>query len=558
MGRFRRFSIREWKGLNEGESPFELEKGELLIARNVWQRGGAIGTRPGTEREGSGEDYNARISGNHAIQGIHEFRRALDVSRTLVVVANGDIYSDDSTIVTSAGITITADPTTGGLDNRWTFAEHADALYAAGGADGDNVWRWTGSGAAAVVIFRNAAAGDIDAKYIFQKWNRGFLGGMNGTDPEDNGMVVRYSALNDMTTWPVANTFGGTSAIGGLSSYGDEFITGFSEFTDNEGDWLLVLTNKRIYSVTETTDPFNPFFVGRRGAIANGCVHQRAFVSLGLDSGDAIYLSRHGIHSLRQSQQFGSKEDRFLSWKIRVTFDNLNHTRLAQTVGAYWKEQGLILFAVPSGSNLTNDTILALDVKGVREITAETARWYIWHLGGSSAAIRSIVSMVPVRDPTNNLWHIYAGNEFGDVFRLARDVTSDFDGPAGYAVEFQTHDDDAEAPGVRKGLGDVYVALQPGGDYSPTLRVVYDHGRRTSTQKPLNMPFSTALWDQATWDVDEWSIENPTVRDKVYGTGSGDAFAFNFSHTGAGEPFYVSSLDYQLRAIGETADIGGV
>jgi hypothetical protein len=542
--RWQAIQIAEWHGLNEDENPNTLQLGELLVAENVWRLGGTIGTRPGTVRDPDG-DYDAAISGAPAVTGLFEFRRSFDSARVLVAVAGSNLYSTDSTTFTGA-VTVTA-----GQDNLWTFAEHKDQVFAAGGANGDSLWRWTGTGNAAAVTLQSdtnadgVADANVDAKFIFQKWNYGFLAGMNGSVPDDNPMTVRYSALGDMTSWPIGNTIGGSSAIGGLSAYGGEFTTGLAEHTDNQGDWLLILTNRKLYSVLQTSNPLSPFFIDSE--IANGCVSQAAFVNLGTDSGDSIYLSEDGIHSLRQSQQHGARQDRFLSWKIRTTFRSLRRDRLKYASGAYDPDHGIVVFLVTTGANTAHDLLLVLDVKGQDEVTAENARWYRWRLSGISA--NRVVSARGVDGKRG----IYLGTTNGNVLRFTLDRFDDL--TVGYVARLQTHHDDLGAPGVVKVLGDIYMQLQPGGDYNPRVRAVFDFGQSPTESIPLDMQVgSEPSWGAISWNEFAWSSTNTTQRERVPGWGAGETISLEIVHAGTNQPFRIASLTYEARALGRGAE----
>ena len=540
MARFQAARIIDFRGLNEDANLNALGPEELPDALNCWRDEDRFGTRPGTERETTAVgNYDAAISGTPALQGLFEFLDR-NASGNLISVAGGDVRTDDTTILnkTTNSVTISS-----GADNKWTFGVHRNNLYAAGGADGDHIWRWDGTNPLTVVTFQNSSAAAIDAKFLFSKWNYGFLAGMNGTAVEDNPMVGRYSALNDLDTWPVANTIGGTSAIGGLSSYGNEEITGFGEYTDNQGDWLLVLTNRRIYSFVQLPSALTPFAMD--DVIPNGCVHQHAFVSLGLDAGDAVYASNRGIHSLRQSQTHGTRQEQFLSWKIRETYASMNPNRRAATVGAYWPEQGLVIFAISTGSNTTHDTLLALDVRDSTELTAQNARWYIWRLSTITANV-----VEHSQDASGNR-HLYVGTNTGDVVRFTRDLHTDLG--VSYTYRWRTKDEDFGRPDLRKGLGDVYVDVGPNGTYTPLVRFRYDYGSRSSAAKQLVLPNAGSNWGTMNWDQDNWASADAIRQNKFYGIGSGFTLSFEFQHSNLDEPLFVYKLAYNYRLIGESS-----
>ncbi len=543
-------------GLNEDENPHSLKDNELSTATNVGRRGETVGTRPGIEREASGQQYETALSGGEAIRGMYEFRRNADANRTLGVVAGTKLYTDDAT---SVDLTATLTNVTAGAANTVTFATHKQTMYVSGNAVGDDFWSYSSAGvvtdltAANTIV--NGSAADVVPVFIFEKWNRLFAcrfyeSGTTTlqTDSFTNPMIVRYSVLDDGTIWPLDNLIGGASTIGGFSSDGGEFLTGFGEFTDNNGDWLLALSNKRLYAISETGDSFSPFSVSRRGAIANGCVHQNAFVTLGLDTGDAIYLSNRGIHSLRQSQQFGARERTFLSWKIRKTFATLNQSKLHRAVAAFDPEEGRVLFAVPTGSNDYNDTILALDVKGQDRITADDARWSIWKLGSSGSSAR-MNALLFAKDQTDEPY-IYGGTEAGDVVRFSRVVYSDLG--SSYKTHMVTKHDNLGAPGVFKGIGDIWVDIQPGGSYTPIFKIIYDHGRATSGSYTLKMMTSAATWDDVNWNEFNWASNLETLSNHLYGVGSGDTIALEFTHSGLNQPFWIAQVAYQVQGLGES------
>lgn len=548
-----------FRGLNQDENPTALGDADLTEAENIWFRGNSCGTRPGIEDEQTGEEYESALTGTPgAIQGGHEFRYAIDASRKHVVIAGGAVYSSSGTTVTQgAGVTITS-----GANNVWTFAEHKDKLYFAGGANADTICSWDGSGNITKVTFQSdtnadgVADTDIDAKYVFQ-WNGyGFLSGMNGTKADDNGMVVRYSGLNDMDSWPIGNTIGGSSAIGGFDAYGDNFTTGFGSYTDSKGDWLMVLTRKRIYAVIQTPDPLTPFYIA--STIQNGCVHQDAYVSLGTDSGEAIYLSEHGIHSLRQSQQYGERADRFLSWPIRKLFASINRSRLKYSCGAYWADEGIVAFLVTLGTGSTHNAILALDVKGGQELNAGTARWTIWRPNSEvilnriwTARSGSAYSTAPNRE------FLYAGTTASRVCRFNPAATSQSDRGAAFTTRFVTKHFDFGLPGVDKSIGDVWLNIQrgPGTTFSPTLKPVFDYGSRSGASLPFTLTSNGAKLDTFVLDVDYLGSDDSVQVKHLFGIGRGRSVAWSLETASANQAFWLTQLSYEVGGLGE--DQGG-
>lgn len=542
------------RGLNQDENPNALADDDLIEAENVWFRGNTCGTRPGIETETAGEEYDAAIAGAPSMQAGVEYRWATDANRKHVVIAGGEVYTSDTTALGKGGATISS-----GGDYAWTFAEHRDTLYAAGGKAGDSIWKWVGTGNIAPVTFKSdksvppdgVAETDIDARYIFSKWNYGFICGMNGSTPDDDPMTVRHSALGNMDSWPIANTIGGSSAVGGFDSYGDNYTTGFGSFTDNKGDWLLVLTRRCIYSVIQTPDPLMPFYVD--SVIQNGCVHQNAYVSLGTDSGEAIYLSQNGIHSIRQSQQHGDRSDQFLSWPIRKTFADLRRDRLSLACGAYWASEGIVAFLVTLGHAATaHNAILALDVRGVSEISAKTARWTIWKPAVSlnriwTARCGSAYTLAPNRE------FLYGGTTDGRVVRFNPDSGSFTDCGTAFTSSIMTAHRSFGAQGVEKGLGDVWIHMQRGvgNSFSPVVMPVFDYGSRYGKPLPIRMEMSGSKFGSGKFGSARFSGKNSVQIKHAYGTGTGDSVAWKISTSGANEAFWLTSLSYQIAGQGE-------
>lgn len=537
-------------GLNEDENPVVLEKTDLQVARNSWKRGSARGTRPGFQRDAVSYTSSAGLGG--AVNGIVDYRFANDASQFIVAVADDDIFSADATSIKDAATQVTAS-----ANNRWTFAQHKGVLYGAGGSTTDNFWSWPGSGTTSNVSMLNLAGAAIYPTYVFEKWNFGFTAGFRdaagalSTVVEAGPMTVRHSAINDMTSWPVGNSFGGSSSIGGFSSFGDEYLTGFGEFSNNAGDWLLCLSNKRLYAVGQLGDAGTPFYTPQTGIVQNGCVHQNAFVSLGLDSGDAIYLSRFGIHSVRLGEQFGNRVETFLSWKIRRTFAAINQSAIHRSVGAYDPKRGIVLFAVPLGSATNPDTILCLDMKNHASLTAKSAEWDIWSLSSElSTAQATITAMASVRNSTG--FSIYAGNQNGDVGNFDDASAGDHnDLGEPYTVQMRTKHDDFDAPGVTKGLGDTLVTIQPGGSQRPTLTPIFDYGRVTGEYQFVEMASAGATWGSGVYGTSVYGSENNTFTDRVYTKGSGETIAFDFTHAVADEPFYIAQITPLVQTHGQ-------
>ena len=543
-------------GLNEDENPASLLPGQLREATNAARLGNLTGTRPGLVRD---TVYDANITSNPAVQGIHEFRQGRDDGRQLVVVANGKVYRTEDTEVTSSSPTITA-----GAQYLWSFANHQSLMYAAGGASGDSIWTWDGNTSNAATA-RLAGLG-LRPKYVFAKFGVLFLAGFqNGTDFFNNPLVARYSnygeTTTDETSWPTSNCIPG-ELLGenpGVGAYGGEEVsTGLASYQDNRGDFLLFLTSKRILAFKlnpNVTSNANRFI--QTDAIANGCVSQHAFVDLGYDQGDAVYVSRHGVHSIALSQQYGNRENTFLSYPIRKTWETVNQAQLERITATYWPDEGMVLFAVPTGSNTTPDTILCMDIKGAGRLSPESVRWYKWKLAGSLSP--NYLRMA--RLPTSNEEVVYLGGSAGHLGHFSRTSYADFG--SAYPVSFRTKDDDFGFPSIEKGVGNAFVMANGSGDYLPTHTYMLDDASITGVTSTLEMTLpGFELGDTSTGDTIGTAAADGTlgsgenlIRDRVRGVGSGFTIAHKFMHAGNNEPFFIGSItqDVAVRGMADEA-----
>lgn len=536
-------------GLVEEEHTTALRPTDLIRARNVVRKGRTTGTRPGISLMDA--DYDAAITGTPGIQGIYEYRRNRDADRDLVVVADGNIYTaHDAPALdkTTNSVVISS-----GDNYHWTFASHANRMYAAGGnVPTDSVWWWDGS--TDPDIFDIATMGITGgARYVFQKWNFLFLGGLGGTAYNSNPLVARYCDYGTdpatASNWNAANVIPGNALQEnfGPGSYGEEYNTGFGSFQDNRNDFLLFLTNKRIVSFAPNlaaTGSENAFVM--QESIDTGCVGQNAFVNLGMDVGDAVYLSMDGIHSLTQSKEYGNRASTYLSWPIRKTFDSLNRSRLKYATGTYWPNEGLVLFLVTTGSSDVHNLILCMDIKDADRISADTVRWYKWDFSGITP------NYITVGRGTDDVPYVYLGDIAGRVARFGRTVYNDLGGVI--AADIVTKNDDYGMPHKQKTIGDTFVALQGNGQYSIGYQTLLDDGQRAGHSALLSVPGGGTLWGSSTWGGGYWGSNEGTIRHRISNVGTSPTVSHRFFHSTQDQPFWVTSLSQEIFISGATAD----
>lgn len=546
-------SIGQLNGLNQDENPHVLAANDMREVLNVARYGRMVGTRPGTQREASGKQYENALTGANAVQGLHEHREDVDSGRHLLAVSDDGgtqfVFYEDAARLPN-GPTITA-----GQNNVWTFANHRNLTWAAGGAVADDLWHWdgdTGAAPTALAVLDSAGA-NVRPSYVISWRNHLLLNGLRGgvlldNNPSTTRFVEPNTDPTDALNWKTGNTIG-------FNAYGESYTTGFASYRDNNGDFLLILNSKDIAAV-ELTAGFPVFKVA--DTITNGCVHQRAFVSLGTDSGDAVFMSGRGIHSLRQSQAHGVDTKSFLSWKIRAFMDNISKSRRKYSVGAYDFTTGRVVFAVSTGSSPFHDRLLVLDIgQGGEELTAGNAWWTIWSLGTHPTAGTQIgINDMKMMRDEDGVWRLYFGTTDGDVGYFTEDAFHDL-GSAGYSMKLVTAHNAYGSTLVTKTLGDVMVTLQPGGAYRPTMRFHFDYGARSSATRQLSMPSPAGgTWGSGVWGTALWGAGAQTRDEKVYGSGSGRTISFEVTHSGTNEPVLVGRIEHQVDMAGEdTGDV---
>lgn len=542
-------------GLIEEEHTTAVAPTDLRRARNVARRGRTTGTRPGVSM--ADPDYDAAFGSGTYIHGIYEFRRNRDADRDLLVVHNGNVYTaHDATALDKAtnSVQITA-----GQNNIWTFDTFQNKVFAAGGKDSatvDSIWYWDGTNplgnlGASMTAAGNGLAGG--AKYVFSKWNFLFLGGLNGTSNSDNPLVGRYcdwgTDATDGANWPTSNVIPG-QLFGenfGPGSYGREFNTGFGSFQDNRNDFLLFLTNRRIVSFAPNTNASgmaDAFIMG--DSIDTGCVHQNAFVNLGVDVGDAVYIGPDGIHSLVQSQDYGNRSNAYLSWPIRRTWDSIVRNRLKYASGAYWPNEGIVLFLVSTGSSTTHNLILCLDIKDAERITPDTVRWYKWDLAGITPNL-----IVPCRGEDDKPY-IYVGDSAGRLLRFGRTVYAD--NGAGIPVELETANSDMGIPNQQKTIGDTFVAIQGAGSSPIRHQYILNDGQNGGQSTLLETAGGGAVYGTSTYGGSEYGSDLSVERHRISGSGTSITIGHRFTHAGVSEPFWVTALTQEVFVSGPAAD----
>lgn len=571
---YQTFSIPRLLGLNQDENPDSLQPGELTVADNVIRRGNFVGTRPGLTALGSSTDYENDLTDTPSIEGSYEYRQNFDQARRLFVVGDKDSSANDIYYEDDANLDLTTNSIALQVGNgyAYSFTTHQNSMWVTGGPTGKSqvtnvdmcVWdgaavSGAGSDLDKITLTDKGTTDTLRPKFVRSYKNYLLIGGLQGSGgnyptASNNAACVRYATFaTDPTVdanWADSNTIGFNASRVGSGSWGRTYCTGFAEYQDNKGSFLLILGNRNIASVRLDTQFGNDFIV--TDDISNGCVHERAFVSLGLDSQDAIFMSEYGIHSLRQSQQFGGRDETFLSWKIRPFFNSINNSRIHDSVGVYAPKFGVVLFAVSTGTNSTHDSIIALDVKDAETLNSRHAMWYgPWKLGSSL----KVAHMGYYRDESD-VPQLYIFTTNGKVLVMDEDAHADISG--GFSTVIRTADATLGRPDLEKRVGDTTITLATDiGGYNIQHRTYFDFGRRTSAAINPNVPSLTAstVDDGGGTVIGTATVGSSfaTVTRKLYTRGRGYSISHEFSASGASKSFFIGRIDTQVAGAGEDA-----
>lgn len=567
---WQRVTIPRLLGLNLDENPDALAPGELVAADNACRRGNFVGTRPGVVALGTGEDYENAVDETNAIRGAIEFRQSYDENRALIVVAE---HTTGSQIFYQDGAQLAGTPTIApSNDYIYSMTVHANRFYMAGGPPGkaqvqtEEMVTWDGdstvpSAATDLVITDKASASQLYPKFVLSWSNFLLINGLQQTaanrNNSNNPAVTRYATFGSDPTadasWSDANTLGFNATRIGIGTYGENFATGFGTYTDNRGNFLMVLGSNQIASYRGDIQFGNDFV--HTDTIDLGCVHERAFVNPGLDVGDAVFVSdKPAVHSLRQSQEHGDTEGSFLSWKIRTFMNGLNRSRIHHTCAAYAANLGMIVFAFSTATHTSegHDVLMALDVRDKSTLNARDALWYgPWRLSGDI----TVNHMAYLRSAAN-AYSLHLFTTAGRVLRFDESVHSDLTS-SGYGVLIETKPESYGDILSEKRVGDtqVVIASDVGGAYDITVRTIFDFGRKQSGPVMARSPLASGSVIGATTLVGTATVGGGfgVATRKLYTAGKGQTVGYRFQHGGTNQPFYIGRIDTQVSGMGESS-----
>jgi len=501
-------------GLNEDPNFAAVEDNEFSVLENMYWKGRTIASRPGTER------HNSVAANSGAVcTGLFKFARAGGSAEDFVGIFGNKIMQDVAgtwTDITGA-VTITA-----GQNNLFTGVVFKDVLIVTNGVDVPI--KWTGTGNAAAL-----GGSPPTAPFIVAKWGRLFMAGMSS----DRG-IIRYSGVNLPESWSAGDELR-------IFVAGEEWMTGLASFRD----FLLVLTNKQIYSVTANEGEgvfLAPFNVDTQKPIQVGVASQRAFQVIG---GDAVFMDYDGqVRSLQATQQYGNVAEAALSRKIaRSTLKSMSLTRTQYVASAYLPAEDWVVFAITLSGVTTNTVLIVLDLKDTSifldPIRAKPKWTKFTGLSANAFCTRTV----------SGTQYLYFGGYSGFVSRFNDTVLND-NGLA-FTKLAKTKWFDFGAPHMVKSLRSFSVEAEQNNS-TLTINHYFDYDESQSFPLSLSLVGGVAggVWDTAVWDTAKWSGQGVVLGD-WRGKGRGVVMRTEFKNTTASERFGILRYDYGAMEIGE-------
>lgn len=524
------YPLSQFTGWNDDSNQTAILDTDLRIAKNIIPyRADLIGGRFGSHRD----PYSAALNSGGPITGIFDFKSDKDGTQRPIIIAGDKIYAEDATADPSVGTDIT---------DVCAVVSAANALFSGVVFKDTLIITQRGGTAVTHVPIAVPNSGDAaplagwfsnnrTAEYVHAQFNYLFFAGFNRSGSpttSQNSMNVAYSELNDHTAGWSDTRF--VEKIGGLSAYGDEYVTGLFRHRD----FLMVGTNKRIYPVSYTGETYGLFAIQR--PLDVGLASQHSVVSI---NGEFTFFmdpqgNIHAIHEL--AQRFGAVGVQTVSRKIKNHISNFSRSMLKYVTSAYLSERGWCVWSVPYGVGATSkNELLVLDVNDfpLNEPDHRKARWHRWT--GISANVLAVMtrdssSVANATEPSaTGEQFLYFGTTTGWSKRFTDTISYD-ETDAGVQTtihtELATKYFDFAQPDDQKSIVEVRWNMEPaqlsGG---PTARIEYDFGARLSPSRQIDMDSNLAggdlLGSTFILGTSKLSSQNSITTSKDYFKGGG-------------------------------------
>ena len=491
------YPLSQFTGWNDDSNHTAILDTDLRVAKNIIPyRSNLIGGRFGYHRD----PFAAALNGGTPITGIFDFKSNKDGTHRPIFIAGGKIYAEDAS----------ADPSTGSdITGACAVVNSANALFTGTTFRDQLIVTQRGGTAAthvpiAIPNTGNAAplagwfANNRTCEYVHAQFNYLFFGGFNRsgvpTNPQ-NPMNVAYSELNDETAGWSDTRF--VEKIGGLSSYGDEYVTGLFRHRD----FLMIGTNRRIYPIVYTGEVYGLFAVQR--PLDVGLASQHSVVSI---NGEYTFFmdptgNIHAIHEVARG--FGAVGVQAVSRKIKNHVASFSRSMIKYVTSAYMSERGWCVWSVPYGVGATSkNELLVLDVNDfpLDEPDHRVARWHRWtNVAANALAVmtRDTSSVANSTEPAAaGEQFLYFGTTTGWAKRFTDSISYD-ETDAGVQdniqTELATKYFDFAQPDDQKSIVEVRWNMEPAqAIVGPTARIEYDFGSRRSNTRNIDMDSNLA------------------------------------------------------------------
>lgn len=268
------------------------------------------------------------------------------------------------------------------------------------------------------------------------------------TNDKANPDRLHYSQTGDPEKWQGSGDSGAIDI--GIGDGSDAPISGI--FKTYKGV-LYVAKGDKTYRIRgDAPENFKPELV--TGGL--GVESHQAIVPV--DQDDMMYLSRKGFHSLQATANYGDLESRFLSNKIRPTFQDWNPGRLRYIQGAYIPELNSVAYSVSEEGETSQSHVYLFNI--------ELKEWYRWPDISCQA-----LSKMRVSDANRLLF----GTNDSRIIRAQNGEFSDFETESIlYKVKTGTIYPDKN-PQTLKRFNSVSLLYKPLGAFQFTLNVKVDN-----------------------------------------------------------------------------------
>ena len=511
-----RVPMGDWTGgVNEDDAPGSLAATDLRIGRNVYWKGRALSARNGYVRQQT-TAINSGAVGN----GIFELVRTQGSARDILAVFGNKMYKDAKALTPTditGAVTITA-----GQNNLVGFTHFNDLAIMCNGVD--NPWQWNGSG-------NISALGGTPPVFntMLAKWNRVFGAG-HAAAPR----TVRFTAIGAPETWTASNTVAAILGDASSAIEGRDYINQLGHL----GDSIFVGLQNSSGRILYTGDSTTPF---RYNQLSEFGIEGQTYIAVGALG---YFLSQRGVHRIQPSDVLITYESSEISGRrLRTTWSSLNKNRIKYARPALYRTtEGnlLVLWPLTTGSGSTHDIVLMMDITD-----GPGTERFTWWTGWS------INALGVVENASTRAEELLFADSAGFV-SLADSGTDDNDGA--YVSIAATRWEDFGSPSEKKNLRDMYLEIKQAGTHNLTIETFFDYA--TTPGQRLTQTVSgaaQAAWGTFVWGTDLW----PTlgfVRNYLLGVDDGVVMSFQFSTSGANQPWSIYKFVPAVEAVGEALE----